>query len=230
MKALALLKKELRESLVPMVLAAFIFIGMAIFLVHAFARYSGDDYQYYVRNAQSAYIGGFFHRHHNNEVGIVLVFASISLGAGLGILHFWMPLLTRTWAFLSHRSVSRGLILGAKLVAAGVAFVMCLGVPWSWIYVYGNQVKSTGFPPNPQVLWEGWLFITLGYTLYLGTALAAMSTTRWYTTRFFGLIFTALIMFVVFLQSNVLTAFGLLLMCMAILMVQLFSLFSLREF
>jgi len=230
MKSLVLLKKELRESLVPMLLVALIFSGLAIFMVHAFVRYSGDDYGYYVSNARSGYVGGLFHRHHNNEIGIILMFASISLGAGLGVLHFWMPLLTRTWAFFTHRSVSRGLILGAKLLAAALAFGACLGIPWSWIYAYGNQVKTTGFPANPQVLWEGWLFIALGYVLYLGTALAAMSTARWYSTRFFGLVFTALIMFVVFLQSSILTAFGLLLTCMAILMVQLFSSFSQREF
>ena len=158
------------------------------------------------------------------------MFISISLGVGLGILHFWVPLLTRTWAFLLHRSISRTTILCSKLLCAALAFGGGLGIPWIWAHWYVNHVKTTGFPPNPQVLSEGWLFIGLGFVMYLGIALSAMSKARWYTTRFFSVIFAIFVLCWMFYLSSTSVAFSLLLISTVILLSQLVVTFSHKEF
>ncbi len=226
MKFLALLKKELRESTILMVLAMAAFTFMAGSMIHDFGLKGGDDYQYYVHN-------GNYQRFHNtpvNEIGDILMFVSVSLGLGLGALHFWVPLLTRTWSFLIHRSVSRETILRSKLLCAALAFGVCLGIPWIWAHWYLNHVKITGFPPNPRVLCEGWLFIGLGFVLYLGIALSAMTSARWYTTRFFGVISAIIVLSWMFYLASLSAGLTLLVISTIILLSQLVVTFSRREF
>jgi hypothetical protein len=226
MKFIALLKKEFRESLVFMVLAMMAFTAITSLAIRDFGLGGGDDYQYYVHNSNYR----LFHNSPVNEIGDILMFTSISLGLGLGVLHFWVPLLTRTWAFLLHRSISRTTILFSKILCTALTFASCLGIPWMWAHWYVNHVKTTGFPPNPQVLWEGWLFIGLGFAMYLGIALSAMSPARWYTTRFFGLIFAIFVLCWMFYLSSISAAFSLLLISTVILLSQLVVTFSHREF
>jgi hypothetical protein len=226
MKFIALLKKEFRESLVFMVLAMMAFTAITSLAIRDFGLRGGDDYQYYVRNSNYR----LFHNSPVNEIGDMLMFASISMGLGLGVLHFWVPLLTRTWAFVVHRPTSKTAILSSKILCAALALVACLGVPWIWAHWYVNHVKTTGFPPNPQVLWEGWLFIGLGFAMYLGTALSAMSSARWYTTRFLGLISAIFVLCWMFYLSSISAAFSLLLVSTVILLSQLAVTFSRREF
>ncbi|MCF7972897.1 MAG: hypothetical protein K9N55_03695 [Phycisphaerae bacterium] len=226
MKFFTLLKKELRESLVLMVLALLAFTVLAGLSIRDFGRRGGDDYQNYVRKDYTQ----LFHHAPVNETGDMLMFISMSLGVALGILHFWVPLLTRTWSFLLHRSVSRAMILSSKILCAALAFAGGLGIPWIWAHWYVNHVRTTGFPPNPRVLWEGWLFIGLGFTLYLGIALSAMTSARWYTTRFFGVIFTIFVLCWVFTLSSISAALGLLAVSLVILLGQLGATFSTREF
>jgi hypothetical protein len=226
MKFIALLKKEFRESLVFMALSMMTFTAIAGLSIRDFGLGGGDDYQYTVRNGNVQ----LFHHAPVNELGDMLIFYSIALGLSLGVLHFWVPLLTRTWSFLMHRSISRTAILSSKILCAALAFVGCLGVPWIWAHWYVNHVKTTGFPPNPRVLWEGWLFIGLGFALYLGIALSAMSSARGYTTRFFGVISVIFVMCWMFYLSSISAAFSLLLVSTVILLSQLIVTFLHREF
>ena len=59
-------------------------------------------------------------------------------------------------------------------------------------------------------LWEGWLFIGLGFAIYLGIALSALNSARWYTTRFFSVIFAIFVLCWMFYLSSISAAFGLL--------------------
>lgn len=229
MKFYTLLKKELRESLLPMILVMLAFTGITAFMIRAFIHDGANDYpNYEYQNIQRWY--ELFHDYPIEGVGFLLLYASLLLGLGLGGLHFGLPLLTKTWAFLMHRSVSRSSILGSKLLVAFIAFGLALGIPWSWAYLYVDQVKATGFPTDTRIIWEGWLFIGLGLTVYLGSGLCAMSTTRWYTTRLFGLGFVTLLFLAIFSQWNLVVAYILLLIGITILLVQLVSTFLQREF
>jgi len=230
MKFLALLKKELRESLVPMVLAMMLFVLVAGLMVRDFAHKGGNDYQDYERRNRSGYQNELFHSYPLREIISILIPTSVGLGIALGILHFRVPKITQTWPFLLHRSVSKEAILLSKLLCSLIVLGLALGVPWSWTYLHVNHIKTTGFPTQPQVLWEGWLYILLlGSTCYIGTALSVLSTARWYTTRFFGLAFVPLLLTVIIHQPKIATAFALMVLGIAILLAQLFTAFSLKE-
>lgn len=225
MKFLALLKKELRESLIPIILATLVFGGFTTLMIHEFVHDGGDDYRFYKDYASSGHTYGLYHRYPLAEIGGLLFFASTMLGLTLGALHFGLPSLTRTWAFLLHRPVTQSAILGSKLLVGLIAFGVALGLPWSWAYAHIQQVKATGFPSNPRVFWEGWLFIGLGLTLYLGTGLCAMTNARWYTTRLIGPVFAVFLILAVFSETSVLVAFELLSIVVAILLILLVATF-----
>ena len=104
---------------------------------------------------------------------------------------FWMPAVTRTWAFTLHRSVPRWWILAAKLLVAAAGMAASLGVVWTLVFLYAGRPGLLPYPPRPRVLGEGWFLILMGLIAYLGAALPALERTRWYTTRLFGLAFAA---------------------------------------
>ncbi|MCH7919240.1 MAG: hypothetical protein IIC50_14800 [Planctomycetes bacterium] len=225
MKFLTLLKKELRESLLPIILATLVFGGFTMSSIRWFVHSGGDDYRFYAQHANAGQTYWLFHSFPLGEIGVLLLFASIVLGLTLGALHFGLPLLTRTWAFLLHRPVTQSAILGSKLLVGLIAFGVALGLPWSLAYAHIQQVKATGFPSNPRVFWEGWLFIGLGLALYLGTGLCAMTNARWYTTRLIGPVFAVFLILAVFSETSVLVAFELLSIVVAILLILLVATF-----
>ena len=230
MKFLALLKKELRESLIPIILATLIFGGFTTVMIREFVNYGGVDARFSGQRDLLGEVYVLFSNYPVQQIGPLLLFTSILLGLALGALHFGLPLLSRTWAFLLHRPVNRFAVLASKLLASLLAFGVALGVPWSWAYLHIEQVKTTGFPSNPQVFWEGWLLISLGLGPYLGTGLCALTNARWYTTRLFGLIFAAILVSVVFSTQSIVVAFVLLLIGVAILLVLLIATFLQTEF
>ncbi len=230
MTFLTLLKRELRASLRALLIVGAIFMILAGINLYDFVRYGGaNDY----RHIDS----GIFH---GNRVSIVkdyvleivpiLIFVSFGLAVGLAMLQFWTHQPTRTWGFLLHRSVSREMILTSKLVAAALVFCLAIGIPWSWLYAYVNHIKTTAFPPPTRILWDGWIYVVLGYVGYLATALTVLSRTRWYTTRLFSWGLVIPIATVVIAQTTLWAAWMGLLAGTAILMVQLFNTFSQREF
>ena len=226
MKFLTLLKKELQESGLLMILVLLVFTILADLIIRDFSLSGGDGYRYYVSHGYYR----LFHDSYANGVGTILTFSSIVLGLTLGVLHFWMPSFTRTWSFFIHRSVPRMTILSSKLLCAVLAFGICLGIPWIWAHGYLNHVQTTGFPPNPRVLWEGWLFIGWGFAVYLGTALIALSTARWYTTRLFGAILAFISFLWLMTLSSLWAALGLLVITLILLLAQLTHTFSRKSF
>lgn len=230
MKFLTLIKRELRESLIAMLVVGLVFFGMLALTLYAFVNRSADDYAYYAHDVKRGNLWELFHDSPLDEMVAPLIFTSVGLGVALAMLHFWMPRLTRTWGFLLHRSVSKPVILFSKLLAAVIVFIVAVGIPWAWSVHYVNQVKSTGFPAHPRVLWDGWFYVALGLTVYLATALSVVSTARWYTTRFVSLGFVIPILICAIPQSNLLASFSWLLLGALILLVQLAGTFLQREF
>jgi hypothetical protein len=229
MKFTALLKKELRESLVPMVLAAVAFALVAGLIIHEFVDRGGNDYADFERHVTSTHMSVLFHYSPLSDTIAILIATSVGLSIALALLHFWTPRLARTWPFLLHRPVSRTTILLSKLSCSLIALSLAVGVPWTLAYLAINHVKVTGFPAQTQTLWEGWVYIALGFACYLGTALAILSTARWYTTRFFGLALVPLVLTAMINQTAIISAFGVMLFGIAMLLVQLFTAFSQKE-
>ena len=230
MRFSALLRKELRECLPWMLLAAIAFFAFGGFFLRTTA-YLGDRYWRYSRFSPGTTLSPYDLTCPTTlaTVGPWLFFSSIGLGLILGVRHFWIPHFTRTWLFLLHRSVSRKTILAAKLTAALIACVISMGLVWIALFWYASQPEVFAVQQTLRVFIEGWIFIMLGFVVYLGTALSALSTANWYTTKIFGLIFATLI-FTTITSTSTVWAIGLIAVSTAILLVQIFDTFLRREF
>ena len=229
MRFSALLKKELRESLPWMLLAAIALLAIGGFILYAKTHYA-DHYRY--RHLPSGFLNYYQLTCYTVlvDTGPLLVLSSIGLGLALGVRHFWIPHFTRTWQFLLHRSANRNTILTAKLTAAAIAFIISIGTVWMAFYWYACREGTFAIPPTARTFVEGWFFIMLGLVVYLATALAGLSTTRWYTTMIFGLVFATIVIIFIFVQWRLTSAFAVIIVGIAILLLQIYDTFGKREF
>ncbi|NLZ04793.1 MAG: hypothetical protein GXY19_06450 [Phycisphaerae bacterium] len=234
MRFLALLRKELRESLPWLLLAGLLLLGVGLLTVHYEARFAHMRHQHWSSHSglgpgEVVNTYDLVHSPHLAWVAMWLAFIAPGLGLVLGICHFWVPLFARTWSFLLHRSTSRMSILAAKLAAAILGFLISPGLVWTGLYWYA--CRSGLLIPEPiQILVAGWIYIVIGLVVYLGTALSALSTARWYTTRIFGLAFAALAAFLILVQWHLGWVFALAVLAIAILFGQTVAAFLSREF
>jgi len=231
MRFLALLRKELRECLPWMLLAALVFLAFGGFFLRALA-YDQRHYRYYPNFSSGTLVEHVQLTQHTPLLltGSCLFCSSLGLGLILGVRHFWIPHFTRTWPFLLHRSVSRKTILAAKLTAGTIAFVISLGTVWVALYWYANQLEAYPIPQTVRVFIEGWIFIMLGLVVYLGTALSGLSTAKWYTTKILGLAFATVIIVTTFSQWSLVWAFAVIAISVVILLSLIFDTFLRREF
>ncbi len=231
MRFLALLKKELRECLPWLLIAAIAFLvigGLALRLM----IHSGAPFRYPYRFSPGSAIGTFRLTVHSplSTTGGWLFFISIVLGLALGIRQFFIPHFSRTWGFTIHRSINKLTILCAKLFVAAIAFIISLGTVWMVIYWYASLPEILPFPPEPRLFMEGWILIAMGFTVYLGTALAGLSIAKWYTTKVFPLAFVLVIIVTTVSQWKLSTAFAVMLIGSLILLSQIIHTFLNREF
>jgi hypothetical protein len=231
MRFSALLRKELRESLPWMLLAAIIFLAIGGFSLRAQAYFVQSNWLSWGLSPGSV-VEPYRLTHYSPlaMTGSWLLITSIGLGLALGVRHFLIPLFTRTWPFLLHRSASRQMILGAKLTAATIAFVVSLGAVWIGLYWYASRPELFMIPPPGRTFIEGWLFIVLGLIVYLGTAMTALSKARWYTTKILGLAFAMVVICMIFLQWRLGWAFAMVIIGVLVLLSQIIDMFLNREF
>jgi hypothetical protein len=233
MRFLALLRKELRESLPWLLLAGVVVLAVGLVVLRAESSYGSDNrWQYYDGMTPGEPVNPFrlFRPGRLELPGLWLAFTAPALGLILGVRHFWMPLFTRTWSFLLHRSATRATILGAKLAAALIALTASLGLVWTGLYWYACRPDIFPVPEAARTLVCGWIYIALGFVIYLGTALSALSTARWYTTRIFGLAFAGLAVLVILQQWHLVWVITLMILASAILLIQTVATFNDREF
>jgi len=84
--------------------------------------------------------------------------------------------------------------------------------------------------PIKRIFIEGWLFVLLGLVVYLSTALTALSTARWYTTKIFGLAFATVIICATIFEWRLGWAFAAIIIGAVILLSQIIDTISNREF
>jgi len=233
MRFLALLRKELRESLPWLLLAGLLLLAVGIFFLRAHAQVSeADGWQYHrgLSPGQTIDKHRLLQNPNLNLPAIWLAFIAPGLGLVLGVRQFWVPLFTRTWSFLLHRAAARLTILGAKLTATIIAFCISVGLVWTGLYWYACRPDLFPIPEAPQMLVNGWIYIALGLLVYLGTALSALSTARWYTSRIFGLAFAMLVVFVTLAQWRPVSIAALTVLAFVTLLSQTMAVFVRREF
>jgi len=226
-----LVRKEFRESLPWLLLAAIVFFGFGGFCLRAMAFTGGRNW-YYSRFSSGSIVAPDQLTHYSplQITGMWLLVTSIGLGLILGVRHFWIPYFTGTWPFLLHRSVNRKTVLAAKLTAATIAFVISLGTVWVCFYWYANRPELFTIPQTGRVFIKGWISILMGFVVYLGTALSGLSTAKWYTTKIFGLGFAIFIITATSSQWQLTWAFVVIAVGVSILLSQIISLFLNREF
>ncbi len=242
MKFLALMRKEFQECLPWMLLAAIfllVFGGLAL-RTQTIPRNTAYRYPvfppgsevsvYKTTSDPDVYIYSLIRYPLLSSVGALLLVSSIALGLVLGGRQFWVAHFTKTWGFMLHRSVSRQTILVAKLTAAAVAFVICLGPVWFAFFWYACRQELLAVPPTIRIFIEGWIFIALGLVVYLGTCLAGLSRAKWYTTKIFGLAFAVLILVTALAQWQLILAFAAIIAGVLILLIQIIDTFLNREF
>ena len=233
MRFLALLRKELRESLPWLLLAGLLLLGVGLMALRAQAHTARLDYWAPSRGLVPGETVDPFRLVRSGRLELVdlwLAFTAPALGLILGIRHFWVPLFTQTWSFLLHRSAARITLLAAKLTAALITFVVSLGAVWTGLYWYACRPDVFPIPESIVTLATGWIYITLGFVVYLGTALSALSVARWYTTRIFGLAFAAIAVFFILAQWNLTWIITLMILTIAILLSQTIAAFLAREY
>jgi hypothetical protein len=121
-------------------------------------------------------------------------------------------------------------VLAAKLTAAAVGLVLVLGGSWVGLFWYACRPDVFGVPQPARIFIEGWIFVVLGYVTYLGTALSGLSEARWYTTRIFGIIVAAIVIFVTVMQWSMAWALAVIAFSTVLLLSQLFDTFATKEF
>jgi ABC-type transport system involved in multi-copper enzyme maturation permease subunit len=231
MKFIALLKNELRTIAPWMLLALAVMILLGALIIYVeYVNHRDHSGYWYNDPGKEVYFSALRHRSPVSALGPVLFFSSLGLGLVLGAVHFWMPFVTKTWSFTLHRSVTRLSIVSAKMTAAAVAFLISLALTWTAIFCYVHFYQMFSMPLSWSVYAEGWLFILYGMLVYLTTALAAISTARWYTTKVFALGFVFLVILAAFLSGKLLWAVLIIAVAAAIFKLQLVYGFLTREF
>ena len=232
MKFLALMRKEFRESLPWMLLAAIFLLVFGGLILQTQTIPRNITYRYPVFSPGSEVSTYQLTKPSLLQpVGSLLFLTSIGLGLVLGGRQFWVAHFTKTWGFMLHRSVGRQTILGAKLAAAIVAFAISLGTVWlALFYWYASHPQLLTVPPTMRIFIEGWIYILLGFVVYLGTCLAGLSRAKWYTTKIFGLAFAVLILVTALAQWQPILAFAAIIAGILILLTQITDTFLNREF
>ena len=230
MRFTALLRKELRECLPWLLLAAIVFIAVSSIILHSETYNESLNYRYQ-RFTPGTIINSYELTYYPtmHETGPWLLFLSLGLGLAIGVRQFWLPNFTRTWQFLLHRSVNRKTILTSKLIAASLTLTISLGLTWISLYWYICQPKVLVLPPSFRVFIEGLIFIMLGFMSYLGTALSGLSRAKWYSTKMFGIFYAALVI-IMFVQFTHIGLLVIIIVSIVILLSQIFNIFLRREF
>ena len=230
MRFLTLLKKELREAVPWIILSLIILFAISWFLIRIMAIYHGQEY--YHGMLQSGKVIEQYMLFRPDIIqgpAVLMFFVSIGLGLVLGYRHFWMPGFTGTWQFLIHHSVTRSTIISAKLAAAAV-LMFCLSLAWLLVAGITSTSEKVIIPPESGLVGLGIFYAYLGFIVYLGTALCAITKTRWYTTRMFGLFFVFVMYIAILPQKSFTYAFLITVVFVAVLIIQIYEIFLQKEF
>ncbi len=231
MKLIALIRKEFREALPWLALAA---VAMLIFggLALQTLSLNADRYYYIYQNETGKVIDSYqlIRRSPLTAFSPLLVLVSCGLGLALAGRQFWMPNFTRTWAFTLHRSVRRSTVLTAKLLCALIVLALGVVLPWGLFFMYAGRDGFLPIPPGGELFLEGCVLISMGLLGYLGAATAGVSRARWYGTKLFSVAFALLGIMAVALQISLVGCFAAAGICSVIMAAHLFYSFIHREY
>lgn len=231
MRFLALLKKELREALPWLLLAAFILAFCSAIFIGEYTRWRRDFDEPATMSPRSPVrMDTFREELQLRDIGTLLLYTSCGLGLVLAVRQFLVPSFLKTWAFTIHRSTSRTTILLGKFTAAIIALILSCGIIWTLFFWYASKPGLFPMPLRQRTFAEGWIIITFGLVMYFGTVLSALSTARWYTTKMFGLAFAGCTFMLLLLQVSLALCLVMIIISLVILVSQIIHTFLNREF
>lgn len=230
MKFLALLRKELRESLPYILIGGALLLGGGLFCINAYVRGIPGRYRPTIPSGELITMHTLTQHVHLNGTGIWLLVCSLALGVGLGVLHFWVPALLRTWPFLLHRSTSKTTIIGAKIAAAALGLPLAFGLIWHFLFHYACRAQVFDPVVNYRILAEGWIMIGLGFMAYLALAHAGLDAHRWYTTKLLSMGLALFVTVVVFSQWHLGVAATVIALALLVLVLQILICFRDKQF
>ena len=234
MRFFALLKKELREALPWFLLAAVVLAFFGSISIRTYSRDWRPRYEVWHQGSsqQDPYLDFYQLRARPflRDAAMVLFCTSVGLGVVLAARQFLLPIFLKTWAFTIHRSISRTTVLLAKFSAAIIASILSCGIIWTLFYWYASKPGVFTIPPRTRTLIEGWIFVAAGLVIYFGTALSAISTVRWYTTRIVGVAFATFILIFALSQISITLCIVMIAVGLLILVSQVVHTFLTREF
>jgi hypothetical protein len=229
MRFLTLLKKELRECLPWMVMAA-VFLLVLGNLVIWDRAIGGADVRYHRFERYSDVYGYNLTRQPMGTLGILLFLATVGLAVALGVRQFWVDDFTQSWGFLLHRSVGRSEILAAKLIAGLISFILALGLVWTYLFWRAGLPDFSPIPLPFRSYIEGWLFIGAGLTGYLAAGLSGISKAKWWTTKLLAPAFTIWMFVSLVTQWQLAWGFTVLMFTAVVLLCLMFEKFLNRQF
>jgi hypothetical protein len=228
MKFAALLKKELRICLPWLLLSAVVFVVIGSIMMKGMVLIQ----DYYI-NHQDVFREGWdwsTPRSPISEFAALILITSLALGIILAVVQFFLPDLFGTWAFTIHRSIKPQAIIWSKFAAAGITFLISLGLFWTLFYSYAAVPGRFYLPVFFRTYLEGWIYIAAGLIAYWGTALSSISTAHIYTTRLLGMTVATGVIFFIVLQTSIAGAVIWAAGGACVLIVQIFHTFLTREF
>jgi hypothetical protein len=228
MKFAALVKKELRICLPWLCLSVLAFVVIGSILMKGLIL----NQRYYIERGydNGSQYSWFTPYSPITEFGPLILITSLALGVILAIRQFFLPGLSGTWPFTIHRSIKPQAIVWAKFTAAVLTFLFSIGLFWTLFYSYAAVPGRFYIPIFFKTCLEGWIYICLGLVAYLGTALSAVSTAHFYTTRLLGMAIATMMFFLVIMQTSITGALVGVVVGACILIVQIFHTFLAREY
>jgi ABC-type transport system involved in multi-copper enzyme maturation permease subunit len=232
MRFIALVRREFQEAVGALILVTFLFVLISGVIVQRQIRYAQIYNRWMDQEPGEPIYGRHLMGHPKplSGTGLVILFASIVLGPALATQQFWEHEKRKTWAFMLHRSVKRRTILLAKFLTAALTLVVCLGLPWTLLYLLVSKPGLFLYPPPLRTLIEGWMFVILGMVLYFGTTAALVNTRKKYTTRFFAIAFAAGVCILPLIQTSLTVCFAIIAVALVILLSDIVDTFLTREF
>ena len=229
MRFFALLKKELRECLPWLVLAAaFLLIVGSIQLSDRLQPDIGSRYRTFERYSE---INGYeLIRHPISDTGVLVFITAAGLGLALGVRQFWVADFMGTWGFILHRSTQRTTILAAKICAGIISLAAAVGLVWCYLFWRANLPDYSAAPLPERNFIEGWLMIGVGLMFYLGAGLAGLSKAKWYTTKVMGLGFALWMFITIAAQWSFWWGFSTLIITAVVLVYLMWETFLNRQF
>ncbi len=114
--------------------------------------------------------------------------ASVVLAIALGLWQSAGETKRGTFAFLLHRPVTRRQIIGLKLSAGLMTYLLCAAIPL-WIYCLWAATPGTHAGPFEwSMSWPAWTRWWATTLVYAGAFLTGIRPARWYGTRLLPLI------------------------------------------